>query len=100
MIDAAIRLERGGADFVLMCTNTMHRMAGAVSEAINIPLLHIADPTGEKIRRQGLEKSVCSAQHLRWARFLQSALERPTWPRSRFHPMSVLSPRRTFDGGN
>ena len=53
MIDAAIRLERGGADFVLMCTNTMHRMAGAVSEAINVPLLHIADPTGEKIRAAG-----------------------------------------------
>jgi aspartate racemase len=56
MIDAAIRLERGGADFVLMCTNTMHRMAGAVSEAISIPLLHIADPTGEKIRSAGFRK--------------------------------------------
>jgi aspartate racemase len=56
MIDAAIRLEAGGADFVLMCTNTMHRMAGAVSEAINIPLLHIADPTGEKIRAAGFER--------------------------------------------
>jgi aspartate racemase len=53
MIDAAVRLERAGADFVLMCTNTMHRTAGAVSEAINIPLLHIADPTGEKIRAAG-----------------------------------------------
>ena len=56
MIDAAIRLERGGADFVLMCTNTMHRMAGAVSEAINVPLLHIADPTAEKIRAAGFGK--------------------------------------------
>ena len=56
MIDAAIRLEAGGANFVLMCTNTMHRMAGAVSEAINIPLLHIADPTGEKIRAAGFER--------------------------------------------
>jgi aspartate racemase len=56
MIDAAIRLERGGADFVLMCTNTMHRMAGAVSEAVAIPLLHIADPTGEKIRAAGFGK--------------------------------------------
>ena len=56
MIDAAIRLEAGGADFVLMCTNTMHRMAGAVSEAINIPLLHIADPTGEKIMAAGFER--------------------------------------------
>jgi len=58
MIDAAIRLERGGADFVLMCTNTMHRMARAVAESINIPLLHIADPTGEKIRAAGFKK-VC-----------------------------------------
>jgi len=56
MIDAAVRLERGGADFVLMCTNTMHRMAGAVSKAVNIPLLHIADPTGEKIRAAGFSK--------------------------------------------
>ncbi len=56
MIDAATRLERGGADFVLMCTNTMHRMAGAVSVAINIPLLHIADPTGEKITAAGFRK--------------------------------------------
>jgi aspartate racemase len=56
MIDAAIRLERGGADFVVMCTNTMHRMADAVAQAISIPLLHIADPTGEKIRAAGLNK--------------------------------------------
>ena len=56
MVDAAIRLERGGADFVLMCTNTMHRMAGAVAAAIKIPLLHIADPTGEKIKAAGFTK--------------------------------------------
>ena len=68
MIDAAIRLERGGADFVLMCTNTMHRMAGAVSEAINVPLLHIADPTGRKLGRQDLEELVCSEQRLGWSK--------------------------------
>lgn len=56
MKDAAIRLEHAGADFVLMCTNTMHRTADAVAEAINIPLLHIADPTGEKIRAAGFKK--------------------------------------------
>lgn len=56
MIDAAVRLERGGADFILMCTNTMHRMAGAVAKSINVPLLHIADPTGEKIRAAGFSK--------------------------------------------
>jgi aspartate racemase len=56
MIDAATRLERGGADFVVLCTNTMHRMADAVAGSIAIPLLHIADPTGEKIRAAGFEK--------------------------------------------
>ncbi len=56
MKDAAIRLERGGADFVLLCTNTMHIMADAVAEAINIPLLHIADPTAEKILAAGFRK--------------------------------------------
>jgi aspartate racemase len=55
MKDAAIRLERAGADFVLMCTNTMHRTADAVAEAITIPLLHIADPTAEKIKAAGLK---------------------------------------------
>src|ERR1700692_610935 len=55
MQDAAIRLERGGADFVLMCTNTMPRMADAVAEAINIPLLHIADPTAQKIKAAGIK---------------------------------------------
>jgi aspartate racemase len=56
MIDAARRLERGGADFVVLCTNTMHRMADAVAGSINIPLLHIADPTGEKIRAAGYKR--------------------------------------------
>jgi aspartate racemase len=55
MKDAAIRLERGGADFVLICTNTMHRMANEVAEAINIPLLHIADPTAQKIKAAGIK---------------------------------------------
>lgn len=53
MRDAAICLERGGADFVLICSNTMHRMADVVAEAIDIPLIHIADPTGEKIKAAG-----------------------------------------------
>jgi len=75
MIDVAIRLERGGADFVLMCTNTMHRMAGAVSEAINVPLLHIADPTGEKIRAAGFGRVSARNSVYDGARFLQGALE-------------------------
>ncbi|MDR7219693.1 aspartate/glutamate racemase family protein [Aminobacter aminovorans] len=56
MIDAARRLERGGADFVVICSNTMHRMADEVQAAIGIPLLHIADPTAERIRAAGLSR--------------------------------------------
>jgi amino-acid racemase len=56
MIDAAQRLERGGADFVLICTNTMHRMAAEVQAAINLPLLHIADPTADRIKAAGIRR--------------------------------------------
>ncbi len=56
MIDAAQRVERGGADFVIICTNTMHKMADEVQNHIQIPLLHIADATAEKIKAHGLKK--------------------------------------------
>jgi len=56
MIDAAQRLEKAGADFVIICTNTMHRMADDVQKAIRIPLLHIADVTVQKIKERGLQK--------------------------------------------
>lgn len=56
MTDAARNLERGGADFIVICTNTMHRMADEVAAAISIPLLHIADPTAEKIKAAGLTR--------------------------------------------
>ena len=56
MIVAAQRLERGGADFVVICTNTMRRMADQVQAAIGLPLLHIADPTAERIKSAGLRK--------------------------------------------
>lgn len=53
MIDAAQRVERGGADFVVICTNTMHLMAEDVRNNIEIPLLHIADVTAAKIKENG-----------------------------------------------
>ena len=56
MIDAAKRIEKGGADFILICTNTMHKMADEVQSNIKIPLLHIADATAEKIISKGLKK--------------------------------------------
>lgn len=56
MVDAARRVEKGGADFLLICTNTMHRMADAVQAQIEIPLLHIADATAVAIREQQIER--------------------------------------------
>jgi aspartate racemase len=56
LIDAARRLERGGAEFVLLCTNTMHRMADEIAASIAIPFLHIADPTAEQIAARGMRR--------------------------------------------
>lgn len=56
MIAAACQAERGGAELLVVCTNTMHRMADAVQAAIGIPLLHIADPVGTAIGAQGLTR--------------------------------------------
>ena len=56
MINAARHVEAGGADFVIICTNTMHKMADQVEVAVGIPLLHIADATAEAIKAQGLNK--------------------------------------------
>jgi len=56
MVEAARHVEKGGADFVLICTNTMHRMAEDVQEQIAIPLMHIADATAEKIKERELQK--------------------------------------------
>ena len=56
MIDAAQRLERGGADCLVICTNTMHRMAPEVQGAVTIPLLHIADATAAAIKESAALK--------------------------------------------
>ncbi len=54
MIHAAQMLERAGADLVVICTNTMHKMANDVQHSIRVPLLHIADATAEQIQLQNL----------------------------------------------
>jgi len=54
MVEAARQVERGGADFVVICTNTMHKMADRVQGQLGIPLLHIADATAEMIKARGL----------------------------------------------
>jgi aspartate racemase len=54
MAQAARALEAAGADFIVVCTNTMHKVAPAIESAVGIPLLHIADPTAQAIQQAGL----------------------------------------------
>lgn len=51
---AARALELAGADFLVLCTNTMHKVAPTIEAAVRIPLFHIADPTAEAIKAAGL----------------------------------------------
>ncbi len=56
LIDAAKSVENGGADFVVLCTNTMHMVADDIQAHVGIPLLHIADATAQQIKRSGINK--------------------------------------------
>ncbi|MEM7045065.1 MAG: aspartate/glutamate racemase family protein [Pseudomonadota bacterium] len=52
--DEAKSLERGGADMIVLATNTMHKLAAEMMEGVSIPMLHIADATADAIKRKGL----------------------------------------------
>jgi aspartate racemase len=54
LAEAAKGLEAGGADVLLLCTNTMHKVADQVQAAVNIPLLHLADATAQAVTKSGL----------------------------------------------
>ena len=56
MIRAAQQLQAGGAECVLICANTMHKMADEVQSAVDIPLIHIADATAAAVKKHGLHK--------------------------------------------
>jgi aspartate racemase len=55
MAEAACQLERAGAEFIILCTNTMHKSADFITQAVSIPFIHIADPTAEAIQVQGIK---------------------------------------------
>jgi aspartate racemase len=56
MIDTAQRVERGGAELLVICTNTMHKMADDVQRQIRIPIVHIVDVTAEAIKSRAIKK--------------------------------------------
>ena len=55
MIEAAQQVEKGGGECIVICTNTMHKMADAVQKAVDIPLIHIADATARVVQADGIE---------------------------------------------
>ncbi len=56
LADAAKRLEVGGADCIVLCTNTMHKLSSSITEAVQIPLLHIADATAKAVVTRGIKR--------------------------------------------
>ncbi len=56
LINAGNAVERAGADFLLICTNTMHKVAEDVEKEVRLPLLHITDVIGESVREQGMHR--------------------------------------------
>lgn len=56
MIDAACKVQNGGADFLVICTNTMHKMADDIERNAGIPVLHIADAAAESVKAEGMKK--------------------------------------------
>ncbi|MBJ8110797.1 aspartate/glutamate racemase family protein [Bacillus cereus group sp. N6] len=54
--NAAYSLQRGGADFIIICTNTMHKVVEKIKENIHIPVLHIADATAKEIKRKDIQR--------------------------------------------
>lgn len=85
LAQAARALEAAGTDFLLLCTNTMHKVAPAIEAAVRIPLLHIADPTAQAIQSAGF-----STVGLLGTRF---TMEQPFYvDRLQHHGLQVLLP--------
>ncbi|MDR2993537.1 aspartate/glutamate racemase family protein [Bacillus cereus] len=55
LANAAYSLQKGGADFIIICTNTMHKVIEKIKKKIDIPILHIADATANEINRKGIQ---------------------------------------------
>ncbi len=56
MVDAGRALEAAGADFIVLCTNTMHKLAPEIEAGVNLPLLHITDATADAVKAAGITR--------------------------------------------
>ncbi|GAB4333453.1 MAG: aspartate/glutamate racemase family protein [Candidatus Abyssubacteria bacterium] len=85
LVESAERLERGGADLLLICANTMHRVADEVESAVRIPLVHIADATAAEASRLGARRlGLLGTRYTMEEDFLKGRLSR--------HGLSVIVP--------
>lgn len=57
MADAAVKLQQAGADYIVICTNTMHKLVPDMLAKLHIPIIHIADATAEMLKKQGIKKA-------------------------------------------
>jgi aspartate racemase len=86
LADVARKLEAFGADALVLCTNTMHKVADAITAAVRIPLLHIADPTAQAIKQAGYTKvGLLGTRFTMEQDFYRSRLETQ-------HGLTVLTP--------
>lgn len=86
LANIARKLEAAGADALVICTNTMHKVADAVQSAVTIPLLHIADPTAQAVRQAGFDTVGLLGTRFTMAQdFYRSRLEDQ-------HGLTVLTP--------
>jgi len=76
LADAAVGLQSAGADAIVLCTNTMHRLAHQIRAAISVPLLHIADPTADAIVNAGVDRvALLGTKYTMEQDFISSNLE-------------------------
>ena len=86
LAEAAAGLERAGAELLVLCTNTMHKVAPAIEARVSIPLLHIADATAAAIKAQGLTRiALLGTRYTMEQDFYRARLERR-------HGLEVLVP--------
>lgn len=68
LADVARRLEGAGARAIVLCTNTMHKLAPAIMSNVTVPFIHLGDATAQRIRAKDIGGSGCSARSSRWRR--------------------------------
>ncbi|MCX6553244.1 MAG: aspartate/glutamate racemase family protein [Acidobacteria bacterium] len=86
LADAARAVRRAGADFIVLCTNTMHKVAAQIEAAVDVPLLHIADATAARVLAAGLTRiGLLGTRFTMEERFYRGRLEER-------HGLSVLVP--------